>query len=695
MWTRRYYGRLIDIKPSFCVQFHHSAQFCINESAGCDTFSLVSRLLDPESTAHPSVAPEQGYCSAHGEMMPYAAPPGLLIRRSRWAGPAMLLSFVAVALPLHLVLRQLTFDYGRLVGRIAQVYPVELSKQASIAVRPLTIALLVILGAFAAGSVRARVRLALTALVIYLPLMIAIDVALARLSRHGGPSPFMARGNILDGVAGILAACLAVFAMARLPENLHLTQVVKRRKHHMAVLAAGVAATVSSVAVLFALERRYLHSLATVPLLGGLLSVVVLFFTLFPICLCAFGYVAQRLVARAHGEDFIPEWEEATPITFGFLVPAHNEEGRIGDCIRAIDRAAGESTARSIVYVIENGSTDATVEEARIALAECRNARGVLLTSVTEHKSRAKAHALNTGLAAAAEKVIVRVDADTFVSRTLLNRLAPHFADPLVGGVGTVPLPHKVTTWIERMRTIEVHYGAGFKRTSQGAVDAIPVLPGATVAFRRGLLVGLGGFSEGILGEDADITVRIGRLGYRIVSDPTIKVLSEQPQNLGELREQRMRWSCGLFHMIGHNRSAISHLQGLRGVWTLPWACFVMFRKLMLIPFALAAMAFIVTGHSFFPIREVAAAGAITLGAQLVLMAVVLTVLAGPGQIISLPGYIVFRLIVTYFALETLLTIRLNEPGLPLTRASRAKVLQTAAADGMIAQQSLGNGRRR
>jgi hypothetical protein len=89
-----------------------------------------------------------------------------------------------------------------------------------------------------------------------------------------------------------------------------------------------------------------------------------------------------------------------------------------------------------------------------------------------------------------------------------------------------------------------------------------------------------------------------------------------------------------------------------------------MFRKLMLIPFAIAAVVLVVSGHSFLPVREVAAAGAITLGAQLALMAVVLTALGGAGLLASLPGYVVFRLIVTYFALETLLTVRLKEPRL-------------------------------
>src|SRR5262249_49397313 len=310
----------------------------------------------------------------------------------------------------------------------------------------------------------------------------------------------------------------------------------------------------------------------------------------------------------------------------------------------------------------EMGRADGLEPNRASAPAAFPHATGVLLTSSTELKSRAKAHALNTGLAATTEDVIMRVDADTFVTPTTLSRIAPHFRDPMVGGVGTIPLPHKVTIWIERMRVVECYYGAAFKRTAQGMVDAIPVLPGAAVAFRRDLLVEVNGFSEGMLGEDSDITVRVGRLGYRIVSDPMIKVYSEQPQSFRELREQRMRWSCGLFHMIGRNRSAITHLQGLRGAWTLPWACFVAFRKLMLIPFAVAALGLIIAGHSLFPLREIAAAGAITLGAQLIEMAVVVTLLAGPHGIISLPSYIIFRLIVTYFALEPLFPLRLKEP---------------------------------
>ncbi len=577
----------------------------------------------------------------------------------------MLLCFAGAALGVQAILPRITFRYGRFISNLAGIHSFELAKQASIAIRPLTVVVLILFAAFSAGSVPARAKLAGRALLIYLPLMVLLDILLARLARYGGPSPFSTRGNILDGVVGIIAAALAVFSDVRLPPKAIVQAVLKRPRYYAVVLIGCIAAAVVTIWALFHYESRGLHWLSHIPLLGGLLSVVVLFFALFPAYLCLCGYVTER--ARRHTLEELetapgPGGAPGIPLTFGFLVPAHNEEGRIGHCVRAIDAAAGEWPGGTTIYVVENGSTDNTYTEARAALDACRHARGVLLTSATESKMHAKAHALNTALFAATEDVVVRVDADTFVSRSILPLMAPYFGDPRVGGVGGLPLPHKLTIWIERMRAVEVYYGAAFKRTAQGAVDAIPVLPGATVAYRRELVVQLGGIAEGMLGEDADITMRVGRLGYQIISDPAIKVYSEQPQNFRELREQRMRWSFGLFHSISRNRDAIFGLDGLRGIWIMPWACFVMFRKLILIPFAVAVLGLILLDDSFFPLHEIAAAGAIALGAQLLVMAVVVSILGGPARVISLPSYIVFRLIVTYFALETLLTVPVKEP---------------------------------
>ncbi len=71
--------------------------------------------------------------------------------------------------------------------------------------------------------------------------------------------------------------------------------------------------------------------------------------------------------------------------------------------------------------------------------------------------------------------------------------------------------------WVSRMRVMEVCYSLGFMRVAEGAADMVWCMPGFLASYRREALAKLGGFGEGFNGEDADITVRIGRLGYRII----------------------------------------------------------------------------------------------------------------------------------------------------------------------------------
>jgi cellulose synthase/poly-beta-1,6-N-acetylglucosamine synthase-like glycosyltransferase len=608
---------------------------------------------------------------------PDTAPEGLTIRRSRWVTPAMLVCFAVAAALVEPRFPHWTYLYGREIKQLAADPSLRLPKQASIAIRPLFALLLMMFAVFGAGRWRDRARLAVTSLLVYVPATVAADVALAKLGRHGAPSPFMARGNLIIGVVGILVTALVVFWNARLPAGVTVRRSagVGRQWVRTAALGACLVASAGLVAWLLRYEGGEVDQLKRVPLLGGAGSVVVLFFAVLPAVICLVGAVAG-LIAR----PFTRRGGGATPTSVCFLVPAHNEEGLIGDCVRALDQAAGHFDGETEAIVVENGSTDATPYEAHQAISECRHLAGRVITAPPLGKARA----LNVGLANATADVVVRIDADTLVTPELLARMAPHFKDARVGGVGVMPLPRNGTGWIGRMRAVETFYGVAFKRAAQSVCDAITVLPGATVAYRRSILLDLNGFAEGVNGEDADITVRVGRRGYRIVSDSRIRVHTDVPHSLGQLREQRMRWARGLYHMVGRNRSAIWRAQGIRGVWMLPWASFVMFRKLMLIPFACAAAAMIAVHPSTLPLREVAAAGAILLGVQLLEMTAVLAWYRRLDLVCYVPAYLIFRLIVTYYAIETLLSlslipgrVRAHAPH-PATRLKPAAATPTA-----------------
>jgi cellulose synthase/poly-beta-1,6-N-acetylglucosamine synthase-like glycosyltransferase len=572
---------------------------------------------------------------------PDTAPAGLSVRRPRSVVPAFLVLFATCSAAVDRWSLPMTHRYGRILLSLAEAPAGVFGKQASVAVRPFFLVLAVLFAALISGPVLRRARLLATTVAVFLLLMLATDLALTRIAMLGGPGPFGATGNTVAGLDGVAALAVGIFTTAALPAGVVVR--AERKRPWLDVVLLGLAVAISGTAS-WAISRYWhktLDMVAKTPLLGGVASVLVIFFGVFPVVLYLLDMARRRTRRRRAQGDLL---------SVGVIVPARNEAGLIADCIRAIDQAAAGYPARCAVYVIENGSTDGTYDEAREAIAQAQHVGGTVLRC----EPKGKAHALNSGLRQVEEDVVLRIDADTLVTESVLHGLGRHFGDPAVGGASGMPLPRVQSSWICRMRAIEIYYQVGFKRTGYDAVDVIGVLPGALVAYRRGLLIKLNGFAEGINGEDADMTMRVGRLGYRIVSDRSVRAYTEMPSTFAYLREQRMRWARGTYHMLARNKSGIVMLQGMRCIWMLPWAGFIMFRRLMVLPFAATGLLLIALDHSTSPLREVAAGGAVLLGVQLIQMAGCMLILGDPRLIADIPGYLIFRLIVSFFALETL-----------------------------------------
>jgi cellulose synthase/poly-beta-1,6-N-acetylglucosamine synthase-like glycosyltransferase len=380
--------------------------------------------------------------------------------------------------------------------------------------------------------------------------------------------------------------------------------------------------------------------------IGGLDSNLVIFLLSLVILL----FVASTTLEHgkpAHGPQ----------LSVAFLIPAHNEARDLAECIRAIDAAAVGYPGGCKLYVVDNDSSDNTRAVAREVLAQCHSVKGEVLLCPTPGKSRA----LNLGLSRITDDVVIRIDADTIVSPSLLGTVVPWFWDESVGGVSGLPLPNEATPrWLYPLRIAEVYYGVAFLRVAQGAADAIMVMPGMIAAYRRTLVEELGGFAEGINGEDADITMRIGRLGYRIVTDLDVRVRTEVPETLAHLREQRQRWARGLFHMAGRNMSTIWMRQGLRGLWILPWSIFNASRRSMMIPILVCALVVELLDPTVFALREVSVVAGFLVGLQLVVISVLLVAYRQFAAMPFVPAYLLFRMFRAYTAFETLLTLRLK-----------------------------------
>jgi len=245
------------------------------------------------------------------------------------------------------------------------------------------------------------------------------------------------------------------------------------------------------------------------------------------------------------------------------IIPAYNEADNIARLLRSIDVAAGRYGGPVQVLVSDDGSTDDTATIARAEFAAFTHARGRVLTGPNARQ----AAAINRGLAVTHAEIVIRIDADCVMGPDALTYSVPWFRDPLVGCVGAMEEPRTDTvTWFHRLRTLETLFQFRFARLGQSMVDGVVVIPGTFTAFRRGPAIMAGGFPVGMNGEDSDLTMQIGRLGYRVVIDPRIRSYEDVPRNVGEFVEQRTRWARASFHVYARHVPLRSGLAGPR-VW--------------------------------------------------------------------------------------------------------------------------------
>jgi cellulose synthase/poly-beta-1,6-N-acetylglucosamine synthase-like glycosyltransferase len=246
------------------------------------------------------------------------------------------------------------------------------------------------------------------------------------------------------------------------------------------------------------------------------------------------------LVRLVHHRKVNPS-SERPPVEV--IIPAFNEELNIADLLGTIDVAAGRYEGPVRVVMCDDGSTDSTYELASTAIAGFQHATG----EVIKGSHSGKSGALNTALSACRADFVYRVDADCLVHPECFLYSVPHFlADPRVGMVGAFTLPKEpYTTWIDRMRMFEMITGFGMVRPAVDVVDGITCIPGTFTAFRRDAAAAVGGFVEGMYGEDLDFTLAVARVGYRVVVDTRVRSYEDVPNTQRQLRIQRTRWNRG------------------------------------------------------------------------------------------------------------------------------------------------------
>jgi cellulose synthase/poly-beta-1,6-N-acetylglucosamine synthase-like glycosyltransferase/peptidoglycan/xylan/chitin deacetylase (PgdA/CDA1 family) len=257
--------------------------------------------------------------------------------------------------------------------------------------------------------------------------------------------------------------------------------------------------------------------------------------------LLLFGF-ARRHVSILRRRPPDEPYEPAVSI----VVPALNEAVGIERAVRSLE--ASDYPDFEII-VVDDGSTDGTGE-----LVKQLRLPGV---KVVRQPNLGKPAALNRGIDAARHDIVAMVDADTIFEPGTLRQLVQPLRESDVGAVSGNTKVGNRRRLLGRWQHIEYVMGFNLDRRLYDVLQCMPTVPGAVGAFRRSALQGVGGVSGATLAEDTDLTLALGRAGWRVVYVENARAWTEAPASLRALWRQRFRWSYGTLQAVWKHRAAL------------------------------------------------------------------------------------------------------------------------------------------
>ena len=194
------------------------------------------------------------------------------------------------------------------------------------------------------------------------------------------------------------------------------------------------------------------------------------------------------------------------------VVPTYNEASLIK---RKLDNIASQDYPKELmeIIVVDSASSDGTPSIVREWMESHRDLKVVL---IEEGVRRGKAFALNNALRFASGEIVVVTDADSlWISRDTLANTLSWFSDPRVGAVTCIKQPVG-----EGFAGIEKGYRDYYNvvRLGESKKHSTPVFHGELAAFRKDLLVQLGGFPTDIGSDDSHTATLIALKGYRAIA---------------------------------------------------------------------------------------------------------------------------------------------------------------------------------
>jgi len=240
---------------------------------------------------------------------------------------------------------------------------------------------------------------------------------------------------------------------------------------------------------------------------------------------------------------FVPERPgECDDLSFTVLLVGHNEATTLRKAVEGLaEQTIAKKRGRFHIIVVDDGSTDRMSE---IAFELQRE--GKVAQVLRSHQRGGKSASINLGVSACTSDIVFIIDVDTTFDRDAFEIALSYFADPRVGAVsGNLGVRNPFASLITHHQAIEYAIGLTLGRRIADALGILSIVSGAFGGYRRAAIEGVGGHDVEV-GEDADLTLKLRRAGWRIRFAPGARGLTDVPETVAALIAQRLRWDRGI-----------------------------------------------------------------------------------------------------------------------------------------------------
>lgn len=316
---------------------------------------------------------------------------------------------------------------------------------------------------------------------------------------------------------------------------------------------------------------------------------------------------------KFHDLEVYKKYKSLIPISI--LVPAYNEEITIIENIKSLLSINYSSYE---IIVINDGSTDKTLEKIVNCFKltkttinnkfhiETKNIKNVYYNSdypnllVVDKENGGKSDSLNVGINVSRYPYFVAVDADSILDDNAILRIVTAFMEHkytiAVGGMIKVLNGNKVINGkvqeinlsknpLVIFQMLEYFRSFLISRIGWSSLNTLLIISGAFGAFKKDVVINVGGYSVDTVGEDMELILKIhkfmkkNKFKYYINFLPDPICWTQVPEDIKGLYKQRKRWQVGLLDCIlKYSDIAFNYKFGTLGLITLPY--FILFEFL-------------------------------------------------------------------------------------------------------------------